>query len=203
MKYEIYILITRSKTCFSRLIHLATAAPYTHVSIGLDGLEGDFYSFGRKYTRLLLPAGLVREGVDEGGAIRYRLYRLQVSRRAYEQVRERLENMYRRRACYRFNILGALAAFFNLPLRRQDRYFCSQFVAETLQRCGALAFDKDIALVRPVDFCHIAELRLVSEGLLGRLGSAREFPAPSEIVAVLPFGRTIIRAYRSRPGWRN
>lgn len=201
MKYDIYILVTRSRTCFSRLIHLATAAPYTHVSIGLDGLNGDFYSFGRKYTQLLLPAGLVREGIAAGRtrAIRYQLYRLRVSREAYDRVRERLGTMYRRRACYRFNILGALATFFNIPLRRQGRYFCSQFVAETLQYCGALEFEKDVALVRPVDFCHIEELQLVSEGLIGELGSARAFPAPSEVVAVLPFGRTIVKAYRARP----
>ena len=36
----IYILLTRSGTWFSRLIHLATADSYTHASIGLDGPIG-------------------------------------------------------------------------------------------------------------------------------------------------------------------
>ena len=36
----IYILLTRSGTWFSRLIHLATADSYTHASIGLDGPYG-------------------------------------------------------------------------------------------------------------------------------------------------------------------
>lgn len=46
----IYILLTRSGTWFSRLIHLATADSYTHASIGLDGPIGPFYSFARKYS---------------------------------------------------------------------------------------------------------------------------------------------------------
>ena len=45
----IYILLTRSGTWFSRLIHLATQDRYTHASIGLDGPDGPFYSFARKY----------------------------------------------------------------------------------------------------------------------------------------------------------
>lgn len=54
----IYILLTRSGTWFSRLIHLATADSYTHASIGLDGPIGPFYSFARKYSHFALPAGL-------------------------------------------------------------------------------------------------------------------------------------------------
>ena len=34
---SVYILLTRSGTWFSRLIHLATDDSYTHASIGLDG----------------------------------------------------------------------------------------------------------------------------------------------------------------------
>ena len=57
----VYILLTRSGTWFSRLIHLATQDSYTHASIGLDGPGGPFYSFARKYRHLALPAGLVEE----------------------------------------------------------------------------------------------------------------------------------------------
>lgn len=53
----VYILLTRSGTWFSRLIHLATDDCYTHASIGLDGPAGPFYSFGRLDPRFALPAG--------------------------------------------------------------------------------------------------------------------------------------------------
>ena len=38
----VYILLTRSDTWFSRLIHLATDDCYTHASISLDGADGPF-----------------------------------------------------------------------------------------------------------------------------------------------------------------
>ena len=81
MARDIYILVTKSNTYFSRFIHVMTDAPYTHASIGLDGLQGDFYSFARKYRLLMLPAGLIKEEVDRAGAgrIRYQMYRLRVS----------------------------------------------------------------------------------------------------------------------------
>ena len=198
MDRDIYILTTKSGTFPSRLIHLMTAASYTHVSIGLDGLWGEFYSFGRKYTRLMLPAGLIKESVTCGSAmtVRYQLYRLSVSENAYRRIQARLGEMYSHRERYHYSILGTLSVLFNYPLKRRSHYFCSQFVAEMLEECGALEFDKNVALVRPMDFCDIENLSLVSEGAISTLGSGQALPAPSDVVAILPFGRAIIRAYR-------
>lgn len=199
MERYIYILITKSSTYFSRLIHIATAAPYTHVSIGLDGPQGDFYSFARKYTRLCLPAGLVREAIctETPRTLPYRMYRLKVSEAAYQRLRARLEHMYGQRSQYHYNLLGAFASYFNYPLKRRCCYFCSQFVADLLEQSGALDFGKNAALVQPADFCRMEKLLLVSEGMTGSLGSGKALPAPSEVVAVLPFGRTVIRVYRA------
>ena len=191
-------MLTKSNTYPSRLIHIATTDPYTHVSIGLEGLDGAFYSFGRKYKRLILPAGLVKEDVtcDSPLEIKYQMYRLRVTRSDYLRVKALLGEMYSHRERYHYNILGMLSVYFNYPLRRRGRYFCSQFVAETLQSCGVVAFDKDTALVRPMDFSHISGLQLVSEGVIGRLGVDRALPCPSEVVAVLPFGHLLLRACR-------
>ena len=54
---SVYILLTRSDTYFSRLIHLLTAEDYTHVSICLDADLQHFYSFGRKSDIFMFPAG--------------------------------------------------------------------------------------------------------------------------------------------------
>ena len=198
MEYEIYILATKSRTYFSRLIHIATAAPFTHVSIGLDGLHGDFYSFARKYRLLMLPAGLIKEEIDHRGSaqVPYQMYRLKVSESTYLRLRRHLADMYAHRARYHYNLLGVVTAFFDRPFHREGCYFCSQFVAEALERCGALEMGKNAALVHPSDFCGIAELQLVSEGTLGGLGVEQNLPRPSEVVAVLPFGALLLRAYR-------
>ena len=170
----IYILLTRSGTWFSRLIHLATADSYTHASIGLDGPIGPFYSFARKYSHFALPAGLVEEQI--GPELRTKrqqvpccLYELSVSPEIYASLRRQISAMYAQRQRYPYTLLGALSCFFNLPLDRRDHYFCSQFVAGLLRDSGALELSKPPALVRPADFCQIHQLRTVHQGDMGGL----------------------------------
>ena len=125
---SIYILLTRSGTWFSRLIHFATQDCYTHASIGLDGPSGPLYSFARKYRHFTLPAGLVEEQVTV-----YRrevpccLYELKVSEETYLRLRRKLEGMYGQKEVYHYSVLGAFACYFNLSFQRQHHFFCSQF----------------------------------------------------------------------------
>ena len=175
----VYILLTRSGTWFSRLIHFATRDDYTHASIGLDGPAGPFYSFARKYERFALPAGLVEERVGPGAGDSRRstpccLYALTVPEPAYRRLRERLAFMYGRRELYHYNLLGALSCGLNLPLARRRHYFCSQFVAELLQGSGAAVLPKEPALLRPADFQGLRGLRPIHLGSVGAIpaGSA-------------------------------
>ena len=172
----VYILLTRSDTWFSRLIHLATQDSYTHASIGLDGPQGPFYSFARKYEHFALPAGLVEERVGPEVQEKRRevpccLYELTVSQETYRRLRRRLSLMYAQREEYHYSVLGTLACFFNLPLRRSRHYFCSQFVAELLQGSGAAALPKEPALLRPADLCGVDGLRPVHRGPVGAISA--------------------------------
>lgn len=163
----VYILLTRSGTWFSQLIHLATQDSYTHASIGLDGPTGPFYSFARKYEHFALPAGLVEEQVTaHRRMVPCCLYELKVSEDTYFRLRRRLGAMYARREDYGYNLLGTLACYFNLSLRRRHHYFCSQFVADLLEESGALDLPKPPTLLRPADFCHVKGLRAVHQGVL-------------------------------------
>ena len=157
----IYILLTRSGTWFSRLIHFATQDSYTHASIGLDGPDGPFYSFARKYRYLVEEqVTAYRRGVP------CCLYELKVSQKAYLRLRQRLQSMYVQREDYHYSVLGAFACYFNLSLQRQHHYFCSQFVAGLLEDCGALELPKPPTLLRPADFCGVKGLRAVHQGPL-------------------------------------
>ena len=166
-EHTIYILLTRSGTCFSRLIHFATHDSYTHASIGLDGPCGPFYSFARKYRYLALPAGLVEEQVTaHRRTVPCCLYELRVSADTYLRLRQKLRSMYVQREEYRYSILGVLACWFNLSLQRKHHYFCSQFVADLLEDCGAVELPKPPTLLRPADFCSLKGLRTIHQGLL-------------------------------------
>ena len=163
----IHILLTRSGTWFSRLIHLATQDDYTHASIGLDGPAGPFYSFARKYEHFALPAGLVEELVTgRRRAVPCGLYELRVSQDTYIALRRQLQAMYAQREEYHYSVLGAFACYFNLSLQRRHHFFCSQFVAGLLADCGAVELPKPPTLLRPADFCSLKGLRPVHRGLL-------------------------------------
>ena len=163
----IYILLTRSGTWFSRLIHFATRDSYTHASIGLDGPRGPFYSFARKYRYFALPAGLVEERITvHRRTVPCCLYELKVSDETYLLLRQRLRSMYAQREEYHYSVLGVLACYFNLALPRRHHYFCSQFVAGLLENCGAAELPKPPSLVRPADLCRLKELRPVHQGAL-------------------------------------
>ena len=163
----IHILLTRSGTWFSRLIHFATQDDYTHASIGLDGPSGPFYSFARKYRYLALPAGLVEERIT---VYRRRvpccLYELKVSGNTYLRLRRQLNAMYAQREEYHYSVLGAFACYFNLSLQRRNHYFCSQFVAGLLESCGAVELPKPPTLLRPAELCQLEDLRPIHQGIL-------------------------------------
>ena len=162
----VHILLTRSGTWFSRLIHLATQDDYTHASIGLDGPAGPFYSFARKYEHFALPAGLVEEQVTGRRRAVPCLYELRVSQDTYIALRRQLQAMYAQREEYHYSVLGAFACYFNLSLQRRHHFFCSQFVAGLLADCGAVELPKPPTLLRPADFCSLKGLRPVHRGLL-------------------------------------
>lgn len=62
----IYILLTRSSSVLSRIIHFATGDDYTHVSIAFDKELHTLYSSGRKNGRTVIPAGPCVESIRDG-----------------------------------------------------------------------------------------------------------------------------------------
>lgn len=171
----IYLLFTRSETYPSRAIHFFTHGEYTHVSIGLEGPAGVFYSFARKYPQYPLPGGLVQEQTERGfysihPDVPCCLRTLAVSEDTYRFLRRRLGNMYRERDCYHYNLMGAIFSKFGLPLERRRHKFCSEFVAELLRESGAARLEKAPALVKPMDIYGLGSLNTIYRGSVGSLG---------------------------------
>ena len=182
MKF-VYILLTRTNTVLSRTIGFSTGDPFTHVSLALDAELTQLYSFGRRYAHNPFFAGFVRESLTRGvfswdSGIPCAVYSLAVDDRVYAAIERRLRRMYELRRRYRYNRLGLLYNYFGRALSRAYRYFCSEFVADTLQRTGAVQFDRLPAHMRPNDFTRLPGLRLVYQGGLGSYTPDGEnFPA--------------------------
>lgn len=175
----IYILLTNTGTLFTKSIQSYTKAPYNHASIAFDRELTEMYSFGRKNPSNPLSGGFVKEDVRTGTYSKFPnttcvIYELQVTERELEKMKRVLRFFIRTRGKYLYNLLGLFGVALNEPIEFSNSYFCSQFVAEVLQRSGIRLWDKLPALVTPDDFRGSDRLRLVYEGKLSEYGPAAE-----------------------------
>lgn len=170
----VYILLTRSNTIMSRLVHLFTRAHYTHTSLSLSLSDALFYSFGRKNISRPLPAGFIKESLAAGffGAhpeTECSLLALSVDDGVYDIIERRLLNMERIAGIYRYNLLGALFCYFGIARSRKRYYFCSQFVGDVLDRSGAAVLPKPSSLMHPMDYTGLDNMEIVYTGSIAQL----------------------------------
>ena len=171
---NIYILLTRSATVLSYAIHLITKSEYTHASIAFDADLETMCSFARKYRNLPLPGGLMKEHLRKGyfGA-HFRtpcmLIRMQVSDEVYEKAKAMSEEMLARKDEYKFNIKGLILCKLGIAKKRDNYYFCSEFVSEILKKSKALSFSKCTSLIKPQDYVSMKEFQTCYVGTVGEL----------------------------------
>ena len=170
----IYILLTRSETILSRIVYYFTAAKFTHVSIAFEQDKQMFYSSSRKNGRTMFPAGPCKEPLCGGFFKRHpdipcAVYELTVTEEVYEKAKEEVEKIMDKADMYHYNILGLILCVFNIAYTRRHHFFCSQFVGEILRRSSAVSLPKHTALMRPMDYMELPNLKCVYRGTVWEL----------------------------------
>lgn len=146
-----YILLMRSTTILSRIIHLLTGAEFTHVAIGVS--PDTMYTMTRMDMRFVFPAGLQ---LEHPWANKYHvMFRLDAPIPALDRARDILLFMYSHREDYKYNVLGLLLNILHIGHERHNKMFCSEFCSKVLRASGVYAFDKPDYCVRPMDFLQI------------------------------------------------
>lgn len=171
---KMYVLLMRSNSLPSVLIRFLTRSSYTHASLGFSADCMQLYSFARKYENLPLPGCFVCEKIDRGfmgknPKVPCALYSFDVPVETFENVRGEVMGMYRQKEGYKYNYLGLILCGIGIAKRRKNKYFCSEFVAHTLKKNGALEISKPSSLFRPTDFPKLPQLKLLYEGNIGGL----------------------------------
>ena len=170
-KHALYLLLVRTNTRYSRLLKACTGMEYTHVSLALDRDFRALYTFGRRFSSLMLPAGFVKESLKKrvyrkNGQAPAMVLRLDVSEAGYSCVRAAIRH-YRRHAWrYRYNVLGLPLMALNIPWARSRHWVCSQFTARMLALSGAATLPRPWTLMRPTDFLKVPELKILYRGPL-------------------------------------
>lgn len=179
--HSVYIVLTHTGTVLSRCIKTYTKAEYTHASLSLDRGLTEMYSFGRKTLYNPVFAGFVREDVQNGlYSIRPNttcsVFELEVSKKEYRTIQRQIMEMKRREKELSYSLIGLFGIMFNTPIERENSYFCSQFVAATLEKAGVGLLDKPPTMTTPKDFMSSERLSLIFEGKLNEYPYFEESP---------------------------
>lgn len=144
---KVTILLTKYSDWVSELIYFLCGHGYTHASIGLEEDPDTYYSFNFRGFCTETTEKHRRRGVTVSQS-----YEVAVSDDAYARIQARVADFRQRRTTMRYTRLGVVFCFLHIPFTWKNHYFCSQFVAETLQATNALPLQKRASLYLPNDF---------------------------------------------------
>ena len=169
MPQKIYVVLTRTSTNLSKMIRLLTRRPYNHISIALDDKLNQLYSFGRRRPKNPFITGFVREDIAAGFYHYFNdttciVYELEITPQQKEKLTSYLAPFLDAPFAYSFNFIGMITCGLHVPFARKNRYFCSQFVSEALDKSGIVRADCDSRLVQPADFIGLPGAREIYRG---------------------------------------
>lgn len=160
-KHCLYIVLIRTSTVLSRMIHQFTKDEYTHVALSFDEELETMYSFGRKYTFNPFIGGFKKEEIDKGiykfhNVVPCRIVEIEVSRNQYEKARQLVNNFISKGGSYKYNYKGLLYCAINKAACDEKRFLCSEFVYHVLKESGIVDFKISRNLVRPQNLLNLA-----------------------------------------------
>ena len=65
---------------------------------------------------------------------------------------------------YKYDYIGVFLRYIKVPVRFKDKYVCSFFVADILEKANIYKFDKKTCFISPKDFENIPNLNLIYVG---------------------------------------
>jgi hypothetical protein len=128
--YPIFIFLSYTGTNMAKLIKSYTKDPYSHSSLSFDTELTNMVSFNR--------GGMVDENIKEGiwkergNTIKYSLYMYLASGEEYDAMRGFVNELLGKRSSLKYNVLGLTNFIFGRGSDREDKFFCSEFVAATI-----------------------------------------------------------------------
>jgi hypothetical protein len=169
----IYVILTRNNTLVGNTIANLSRSDYNHASLSLSADLTHMYSFAGKDN---FKGGFVREDITSPGfqelihdkklPSRYALYVTFVSKKKYQIIKEKLDNIIVDVDRYTYNF----KQLFKLPLgiknSSENSYICSEFVGMLLSLANPDLISKHHSLLTPMDVVKNEKFYLVSSGEL-------------------------------------
>ena len=165
---KIYIILTYTGTILSKIVKIYTRKEYSHVSISLNQDLTQMYSFGRLNPYNPFLGGFVQEGIDKGTFKRFKktktkIYSMEISEEKYDKLETIIEKIQDRKNAYKFNLIGLLAVALNVKIKRENCFYCAEFVKYVLEQSNVITLPE---LIKPEDFEKIDDLDEIYKGIL-------------------------------------
>lgn len=158
---QLYIVISQTGTILSRILKFVTGAEYNHASISLSEDLSTMYSFGRKYPHNPFWGGLVLESPHTGTFRRFSETRalvlvVNISKNQHTELSCLLDRMWKGRKRYHYNYIGLSIAVFHKAWKKENCFYCSEFVADILLRIGVEGSDRlPTKVIQPIHFLSL------------------------------------------------
>jgi len=166
---KVYIVITHTGTCLSKIIKRYLRSEFSHVSISLDEELNKMYSFGRLNPYNPFWGGFVHEGINIGTFKRFsktnaKIYSIIITDEQYEKIEKNIKMFEENKKDYKFNIIGLFAVVINKKFQPDKSFYCAEFVKHILEITDVVT---DLpAIIKPDDFKNIKNKVLIYEGPL-------------------------------------
>lgn len=146
------------------MIRWYTKAPLNHASIAFDPQLKEVYSFGRKNPQNPFIGGFVKEDM-QGPLFKNAtivVYQCTVSQIQFKKIRSIVGQFEVESHLYTYNLFGLLGVMLNIPIKRRNAYFCSQFVASVFEAANVQLVEKRAELTTPADLVRSGSLELMT-----------------------------------------
>jgi len=166
---KVYIVLSYTGTILSRIVKLYTRKEYSHVSIALDEDLSHMYSFGRLNPYNPFIGGFVQESPNYGTFKRFKnsrikIYSLEVSDKDYEIIKETIQDVEKNKKNYRFNVIGLITVMLHYHLKRENCFYCAEFVKYVLNSSSMELNLPEI--IKPEDFQKVEGTDVIYTGFL-------------------------------------
>ncbi len=167
---SIYIILTQSGTRFSKILKMVTKEKYNHASICLNNNFKEFYSFGRKQPDFILPGGFVVENAFTNvfGKFSYipcLILEKKITDEQYDKLKSIINEFVENKDKLSYAIISLILADTKFSIVKNNKYFCSQFVAKVLNDIN-IDTPKVPEHMHPYDFKKIENTKIIYEGNL-------------------------------------
>ena len=166
---KIYIILTHTGTILSRIIKTYTKDEFSHVSIALDNELKEMYSFGRLNPYNPFIGGFIHEYLNKGTFKRFvktraKIIELEIDDKQYNELKHIISEFKKSYNIYKFNVIGLFAAGFNIKIKRENYFYCAEFVKYVLEKSNINL--KLPEIVKPESFKQIIRGKTVYRGIL-------------------------------------